>query len=158
MPVSPIATQPDLAPFRPFGTPSLDLDLSGERTGQSAAKVPLLVVDDEPSSLAITARMLSSEGFQVHQAASGREALDRLARHPEVRLALVDVIMAAMNGLVLAGRIRESFPQCQVVLMTGYAPEQGVLGSALSRYPLLLKPFTEEELVAKITLTLQAGH
>jgi two-component system cell cycle sensor histidine kinase/response regulator CckA len=158
MPASSIQSRPDLAPFRAFGTPSLFLDPAGDPIGLSMARTPLLVVDDEPSSLAITARMLSSEGFQVHQAASGVEALDKLARHPDVRLALVDVIMAAMNGLTLAGKIQESHPQCRVILMTGYAPEQGVLGNALSRYPLLLKPFTEEELVEKVKLTLKTGH
>lgn len=158
MPASLIQAQPALSPFRAFGTPSLFLDPSGDRTGQSVARVPLLVVDDEPSSLAITARMLSTEGFQVHQAASGIEALDKLARHPDVRLALVDVIMASMNGLTLASKIEESHPQCRVILMTGYAPEQGVLGNALSRFPLLLKPFSEEELVEKVQLTLKTGH
>jgi hypothetical protein len=42
--------------------------------------------------------------------------------------------------------------------MTGYAPEQSVLGNALSRYPLLLKPFTEAELVEKVKLTLKTSH
>jgi two-component system cell cycle sensor histidine kinase/response regulator CckA len=158
MPASLIQVQPDLAPFRAFGAPSLFLDPSGDSTAQTLERIPLLVVDDEPASLAITARMLSGEGFQVHQAASGIEALDKLARHPDVRLALVDVIMAAMNGLTLAGKIQESYPQCRVILMTGYAPEQSVLGNALSSYPLLLKPFSEGELVEKVKLTLKIGH
>ena len=123
-----------------------------EDTGEGSASHPLhaLVVDDETLSRAVTARMLKVAGFEVHEAASGKEALKVLTDHPDIKLAVVDVVMPEMNGVTLATRLPEMAPACQVILMTGYSPNWLGLADLISRFPLLQKPFSLDQLKAKV--------
>lgn len=135
--------------------PWREKDAEGVASGLAVPHV--LVVDDELSSRTITARMLQDEGFQVHVAASGKEALHYAANHPEINVAVVDVVMPEMNGVTLATRLPEVSPACRVILMTGYAPRQVGLGDLIDRFPLLFKPFSQVELKAKVLAILGTG-
>lgn len=141
---------------RGLAGPALEKDSEGLASGTAAAHI--LVVDDESSSRIITARMLQDEGFQVHVVASGKEALRYLATHPEIRLAVVDVVMPEMNGVTLATQMSEAAPACRVILMTGYTPKQVGLGDLIDRFPLLFKPFNQGELKAKVLAVLRIGE
>lgn len=65
----------------------------------------ILVVDDEPDILKVSAILLEFEGHQVHTAGNGRQALEILARHA-IDLVLTDWMMAEMNGLELCEALR----------------------------------------------------
>jgi CheY-like chemotaxis protein len=138
-----------------LAAPFLDEGVEGNAT--SPAILHVLVVDDETSSRTVTARMLRDAGFQVHEAASGKEALKYVIQHPEIRLAVVDIVMPEMNGVTLATQLPNIAPACQVILMTGYTPEGLGLGHLVSRYPLLVKPFDPAELKAKVRDVLRIG-
>jgi two-component system, cell cycle response regulator CpdR len=133
------------------------LEADGEGIASGIAMTHVLVVDDELSSRTITARMLLDEGFQVHLAASAKEALHYAANHPEIRIAVVDVVMPEMNGVVLATRLPEVAPACRVILMTGYTPKEVGLGDLIDRFPILFKPFNQAELKAKVLAILRTG-
>ena len=122
--------------------------------GQTVPRV--LVVDDEESVRRITKRMLLARGFDVMEASSGREALKRLAEHPEIQIAIVDVVMPEMSGLLLAEKLPKVAPRCGVILMTGYTAEQARVGTALTRFPLLMKPFTTNQLIEQVQRVLQS--
>jgi len=68
---------------------------------------PVLVVDDNPQNLDLLSRRLSSRGYQVHTAASGQEALARIAVQ-KYALVLLDVMMPKMSGLEVLQHIRRS--------------------------------------------------
>jgi two-component system cell cycle sensor histidine kinase/response regulator CckA len=122
-----------------------------DRTGLQPPRHTVLVVDDDRGVLRLTARILRLEGYTVLEASSGAEALRLLDTEPDIRLVVTDVVMPGMHGLDLTTRILERDPRPLVVLMTGHAAE---LSPQLERrdpsLPLLLKPFTAQQLLKTV--------
>jgi CheY-like chemotaxis protein len=126
-----------------------------DRTGLAAGACSVLVVDDDRGVRRLTARMLRTEGYKVLEAESGAEALRALESDPEIRLLVTDIVMPEMDGLALADRALAKLPQLRIVLMTGHAPELTTqLDLRESPLPVLLKPFTAEQLLGKVRNTL----
>ena len=98
--------------------------------GQSARRASILVVDDEPDVADLFRQHFRREARQgtyvMHFAASGAEALDRLAE--EIRPALVavlsDINMPGMDGLQLFAEIKQRFPDLPVMMVTAYGDEE----------------------------------
>lgn len=106
----------------------------------------VLIVDDETSLREFLAITLSREGFEVETAASGEEALKRLAEGP-VDLALVDLMMPGMDGLETLRRLKETNETISVVIMTAFATtETAIQALKEGAYDYLIKPFKVEEL------------
>jgi DNA-binding NtrC family response regulator len=127
------------------------LDLDRDHTGPAASHVAIMVVDDDENVRRITARLLRDEGYAVIEARTGEEALKRLAEETEVHVVLTDLAMpGGMHGLELANRILVDAPQSQVVLMSGYASLFTTLGNFGTRFPLLMKPFSPDQLYRQI--------
>ena len=112
----------------------------------------ILVVEDEPALLEMTARLLERRGYTVLAAPSTGEAL-RLAREHagEIHLLLTDVLMPEMNGRDLARQVVVLRPKVRSLFMSGYAEtiiaEHGVLVAAGS---FLQKPFTAHALAVTV--------
>ena len=79
----------------------------------------VLVVDDDPVVGASIDRVLSPKGFAVISAASGQEALDRIAQE-DYDVVYTDIKMPGMSGLEVARRVKASRPWLPVVIITGY--------------------------------------
>ena len=112
----------------------------------------ILLVEDEDMVRAFTADVLRRRGYQVLEAAEGRQALDVLQQHEEgVELVLTDVVMPGMNGSQLANRIRELQPDAKVLFMSGYTDtaivHHGVLDPGVQ---CIQKPFTPDALAKRV--------
>ena len=130
-----------------------------DRTGLGPPSRSVLVVDDDRGVRRLTARMLRLEGYDVLEAESGTEALRLLDSAAGVSLVLTDVVMPGMHGLDLAERVLAREPSPRVVLMTGHAAElSGQLEQREPRLPLLLKPFTSEQLLGTVRHVLGETH
>lgn len=130
-----------------------------DRTGLQPDADAVLVVDDDRGVLRLTARMLRLEGYTVLEAGSGLEALRVLDTEPGIRVVVTDVVMPGMHGLDLAARIRERERRPRVVLMTGHAAElSGQLEQRDPSVPLLLKPFTAQQLLRTVRGALDERH
>jgi two-component system cell cycle sensor histidine kinase/response regulator CckA len=119
---------------------------------------PVLLVEDEPPLLKLAERALRRAGFEVMTAASAEEALDLMEEGAVRPLALVsDVVMPGLDGLELAGRLRQRDPDLPVLLVSGYA--EAALGRDLpaERIRLLSKPYGLADLVAELRSALAAG-
>ena len=126
---------------------------SGNAQGAQGVGTILLVEDSEDVRL-MTEQVLSEQGYRVLCAASGEAALELLQRHGRVDLLFTDVLMpGGMNGLVLAGRVRERLPELPVLLSTGYADE--LLGEGATRDPVLTKPYRRAELLEQVRAALK---
>jgi CheY-like chemotaxis protein len=118
----------------------------------------VLVVDDEPSVLAVAARSLERSGFHVLRASDGLRALEMVEGSGPPDLVLTDLMMPGMSGVELARRLKQRWPALPVLFMSGYSVEdlrrEGVTGVERE---LLHKPFTPDTLVARVTATLSAA-
>lgn len=86
----------------------------------------ILVADDAPAVLDVLDDILTLEGHQVFRATSGQEALRRLDE-AQPDLAVIDIIMPDMDGLVVLDAIRRIEADLPVILITG------LVGDALAK-------------------------
>jgi len=85
-------------------------------------KPGLLLVDDEPDTLAVMHRILKPH-FPVFTAGLGEEALRVLEReHASIRLVLLDLTMPGLSGVTLLKRLRAHYPHLVLVVMSGLPP------------------------------------
>ena len=81
----------------------------------------ILVVEDDADVRLITVSRLESLGYQVRIAVNGRTALEAVKTHPDIALALIDVVMpGGMDGHVLAEEIGKIAPLVKLILTSGY--------------------------------------
>lgn len=114
-----------------------------------------LVIDDSRAMRMILRRILTRCGFEVVEAADGRQALDVLADGPLPELALVDWNMPVMNGLDFVGAVRATPAYRQITLMmvtTESEHSQIVRALAAGAHEYVLKPFTDEAISDKLGL------
>jgi two-component system chemotaxis response regulator CheY len=114
-----------------------------------------LVIDDSRTVRAIIGKILRDEGLEVVEAANGREGLECLRQPPGVELVLVDWNMPEMDGLdfIKAVRADRAYDAVRVMMVTTET-EQGQVIRALEAgaNEYVMKPFTREILVAKLSL------
>jgi len=137
---------------------TVELYLSRTATGQSdapheeastapaAAKVRILLVDDDAEVRTVTAAYLSEMGHRVVEAADGASALDILRADDQFDLLVADFAMPGMTGLDLAERARGLRSDLGILLITGYADPERMP----ENYPVLHKPFGRDELNLKV--------
>ncbi len=114
-----------------------------------------IVVDDSRAMRTILRKQLVAAGFEVFEAGHGKEALERLAQNPGVKLALVDWNMPEMSGIELVTELRgdRRYDGVQVLMVTSESEMSNVeraLGAGANEY--LMKPFTPEALHQKLEL------
>lgn len=109
----------------------------------------ILVVDDDREIVNAIAILLEREGYRVLRAYNGMEALD-LAVDPAVRLILIDVMMPRLDGLSAVLRIRERRNLPIIVLSARSEETDKVLGLSAGADDYVTKPFSPQELVARV--------
>jgi two-component system, cell cycle sensor histidine kinase and response regulator CckA len=112
----------------------------------------VLLVEDELTVRAVARVALTRQGYRVLEAAGGQEALSLTATGTgTIDLLLTDVVMPGMSGPELAERLTGRRPGLRVLYMSGYTDEAVVKEGRLARgAPLLVKPFTPEDLARKV--------
>jgi PAS domain S-box-containing protein len=118
----------------------------------------VLVVEDDPDVRAFSAETLREFGYDVIEAGSGVEALQRLEENPAVRLMFTDVgLPGGMTGRELADVARVRWPKLKVLFTTGYARNAIVHHGRLDPgVELIAKPFTASGLATRIRGMLDA--
>ena len=119
--------------------------------GQRGSSPQILVVDDEPDLRRLAARILLAEGYHVHEAGDGLEALDYISSGRVSFDAIVtDIVMPRLDGVGLLRRLAILQPELPVVLMSAYGTEQLAERGIISPCAVLSKPFPPERLVAEV--------
>ena len=108
----------------------------------------ILLVDDDPLVLMVTADMLRELGHQPMEMSSAHEALEVLRAGERPDLAILDYAMPEMSGVALANAVRETCPDLPLLLATGYSEREKAGGN----FPRLDKPYTIAELARQIGL------
>jgi two-component system OmpR family response regulator len=115
----------------------------------------LLLVDDEDNLRSMLEAALRHSGFEVHPAADGRAALDAV---PEVKpdLIVLDVMLPDLDGFDVCQRLRQTGDRTPVLFLTARdATEDKVRGLTMGGDDYLVKPFSLDELVARINAVLR---
>ncbi|WP_426615760.1 response regulator [Bradyrhizobium sp. McL0616] len=99
----------------------------------------VLVVDDDDGVLDVLVGMLEDMGCEVVTARSGSEALDSLRRNERISILITDINMPGMDGHELAERATRFRPTLKVLQLSGRERRR-------DGFPMLKKPFSEEEL------------
>jgi DNA-binding NtrC family response regulator len=125
----------------------------------SPQKKRVLIVDDESVIADSLATIFSNEGYEGRAVYSAEQAL-QLFSEWVAHLAIIDVRLPGMNGIDLAIRLREQYPECRVALFAGQAATSDLAASARqSGYSLdiLEKPIHPTALLVLASRLLDAG-
>jgi len=115
----------------------------------------VLVVEDEERVRSMTVEALKDLGYSVLAASGPEQAIDLVNGGTAPHLLFTDVVMPGMNGRALADRIKEKRPDIKVLYTTGYTRGAALYDGIVARgAPFLPKPFTVEQLAAKVRCTL----
>jgi C4-dicarboxylate-specific signal transduction histidine kinase len=120
----------------------------------------ILVVDDEPDFEALIRqrfrRQIREGALAFLFARDGAEALDVVARHPGIDLALADINMPRMDGLTLLGRLQEADDPLATVVVSAYS-DMGNIRAAMNHgaFDFLTKPIDFADLEATVAKTLR---
>jgi DNA-binding response OmpR family regulator len=113
------------------------------------------VVDDEPALRTLIARTLQADGFAVVLASDGLEAWGLLEEgNGPFALLLVDLVMPRWDGTTLIRRVRAEQPAQRVLIVTGQA-DPHLLGQVSRNIPVLLKPFSPDDLLRAVHQSLR---
>ncbi|MCK7558483.1 sigma-54 dependent transcriptional regulator [Chitinophaga sedimenti] len=83
------------------------------------AKGTILIIDDEEQLRKLMGRLLALEGYQVLEAANGRNA-HRLLEREEVQVILSDVKLPDANGVEMVAELRHKYPETEIIVLTAY--------------------------------------
>ena len=120
-------------------------------------KTKILVVDDVDTIARVYARFLERQGYEVHIAYNGDEALLQYDQF-KPDLVISDIRMPKMSGFELASALRKKNPDIKIILMTGYADEAEVLEQQKSHgFPFFTKPADLQTTVADIVEEVLTG-
>jgi DNA-binding response OmpR family regulator len=114
----------------------------------------ILVVDDTRANIGFLLETLSEAGYRVRVAPDGETALEQVQYSPP-DLVLLDVMMPKMDGFTVCRRVRE-FSQVPIIIVTARGQDQDkVKGLDLGADDYLTKPFSVEELLARVRAVLR---
>ncbi|HVT65694.1 MAG TPA: response regulator transcription factor [Mycobacteriales bacterium] len=123
-----------------------------------AAEARLLVVDDEPNIVDLLSASLRFAGFEVATASDGQQAL-KLVDSFQPDLVVLDVMMPGIDGFEVVRRMRGGKQLAPVLFLTARdATEDKIAGLTLGGDDYITKPFSLEEVVARIRAVLRRAQ
>jgi two-component system KDP operon response regulator KdpE len=114
----------------------------------------ILVVDDEPQIRRVLRTTLTSQGYEVHDARSGEQALEAI-RDKRYDLVLLDMTMPGIGGLQACREIRESSEVAIIMLTVRSSENDKVAALDAGADDYITKPFSTPELLARIRAALR---
>jgi DNA-binding NtrC family response regulator len=109
-----------------------------------------LVVDDDDPVRVMLARLLRTQGYEVHQAANAREARKAIeASRPD--LVISDIVMPGESGIELRRAIAQHWPGLPVILISGYSAEgPAEFAARTANTTFVQKPFAADQLLSLV--------
>src|SRR5713226_8733445 len=123
----------------------------------AAKKTTILTADDDPQLLRLVMRNLQLEGYEVFVASDGKQALEEIETH-QPDLVLLDVMMPKLDGFTVCQRVRE-FSLVPIIIVTARGQDQDkIRGFDLGADDYLTKPFSVDELLARVRAALRRAQ
>ena len=111
----------------------------------------VLVLEDESSIRSFIVINLTRAGYEVIEAETGEEALEKLKDHPDIRVALLDIMLPGIDGFEVCRRIRATNTRIGIIMLTARSQEMDkVTGLMTGADDYVTKPFSPAELTARV--------
>ena len=111
----------------------------------------ILVLEDESSIRSFVVINLRRSGYEPIEAGSGEEAFEQLKKHPDIKVALLDIMLPDTDGFEVCRRIRASGSKMGIIMLTARTQEMDkVTGLMTGADDYVTKPFSSAELTARI--------
>ena len=111
----------------------------------------VLVLEDESSIRSFIVINLRRAGYDVIEAETGEEALDKLKENPDTRVALLDIMLPGIDGFEVCRRIRATNTKIGIIMLTARSQEMDkVTGLMTGADDYVTKPFSPAELTARV--------
>jgi len=111
----------------------------------------ILVLEDEPSIRSFVVINLERAGYEVVEADEGEVALTLLKEQPDIRIALLDIMLPDIDGFEVCRRIRGTGSKIGIIMLTSKTQEvDRVTGLMTGADDYVTKPFSPTELIARI--------
>ena len=111
----------------------------------------VMVLEDESSIRSFIVINLRRAGYEVVEAETGEEALDKLHANPDTLVALLDVMLPGIDGFEVCRRIRATNPRIGIIMLTARSQEMDkVTGLMNGADDYVTKPFSPVELTARV--------
>ena len=111
----------------------------------------VLILEDEANIRSFVVINLKRAGFEPVEAACGQEALDQIARNPDIGVAILDIMLPDIDGFEVCRRIRATNKQMGIIMLTARTQEMDkVTGLMTGADDYVTKPFSPAELTARI--------
>ncbi len=116
----------------------------------------ILVIDDEPSVREFMQRALSHYKYQVTTASDGNAGIQALQDNEAFDLMITDIVMPDLDGISLALKVSNDYPDMKIMLMSGYAQQRDRAYNLEELVvDVLNKPFSIEELCERVEIALK---
>ena len=110
-----------------------------------------MVLEDESSIRSFIVINLRRAGYEVIEAETGEEALEKLKEFPETRVALLDIMLPGIDGFEVCRRIRATNTRIGIIMLTARSQEMDkVTGLMTGADDYVTKPFSPAELTARV--------
>ncbi len=110
----------------------------------------ILVVEDDKEIREGVEIYLKNQGYEVFQAANGKEGLDIIERE-EIHLAIVDIMMPVMDGITMLMKLRMENYEFPIIMLSAKSEEvDKIMGLNMGADDYVTKPFTPLELLARV--------
>ncbi len=144
---------------QPSSLPFVNDSSLGKSTKPGAGRATLLLVDDEPNILSALGRLFRPQGYQLHTASNGADALEILEKAP-VDLVISDMRMPGMSGAELLEQVANRWPHTVRVLLTGYSDVSSTIAAInqgqIFRY--IAKPWEDSDLRLTVSQGLEMRY
>lgn len=111
----------------------------------------VLVLEDEISIRSFVVINLKRAGYEAIEAGTGAEAYEQLKAHPDIKVAILDIMLPDTDGFEVCRRIRAAHPQIGIIMLTARTLEMDkVTGLMTGADDYVTKPFSPAELTARI--------
>lgn len=111
----------------------------------------VLVLEDESSIRSFVVINLKRSGYEPIEAETGEQALEQIKKHPDIKVALLDIMLPDIDGFEVCRRIRANNSKMGIIMLTARTQEMDkVTGLMTGADDYVTKPFSPTELTARI--------
>lgn len=111
----------------------------------------VLVLEDETSIRSFVVINLKRAGYEAIEAGTGAEAFEQLKANPDIKVAILDIMLPDIDGFEVCRKIRASDPHIGIIMLTARTQEMDkVTGLMTGADDYVTKPFSPAELTARI--------